>query len=132
MKACRKGRCQTEWHRVDLLVQTGAQNAVIEFKFYWDRPTLRLDGIPSHLKGGAGPKNFGEFQGCVRKLHRLRHDGIHRKYLVLVYARTSTRKRRYSYALSYDGLKPKGWVKMAKTIRHSVARQVACKLIEVV
>ena len=78
------------------------QRALVQFKFY--RHAIRFnpyDGSTRGHKGGAGPKNLGEFQRCINDLHSRRSaDGI-AKYVVLVYADpTAGNRRRFSE--SYD------------------------------
>ncbi|HET6441853.1 MAG TPA: hypothetical protein VFH53_05700, partial [Phycisphaerae bacterium] len=55
-----EARCQTEWHRFDLLVQSGTLTALVELKFYITRRTRDLDGCSGQFKGGASKKNKGE------------------------------------------------------------------------
>ncbi len=61
----RRPRFQTEWRRSDLLVQDGAVNTWIEFKYYVLRRMFVLDGVAGRYKGGAGPKNEAQFHTCV-------------------------------------------------------------------
>ncbi len=104
MKRNPSAQCQTEWRRVDLLVQAKSRNALVELKFYLYRRTIELDGEPGKPKGGPGPKNEGEFRDCVEKLRRFQWPGITDKFLVLVYEVGNPRKSRYSYDGSYDDL----------------------------
>jgi hypothetical protein len=61
-------RFQTEWRKVDLLVQHGNVATLIEFKYYLLRRTVHLDGTHGRAKGGAGLKNESEFRTCLSKL----------------------------------------------------------------
>lgn len=63
--------CQTEWKRIDLLLQREGQNHAIEFKFYGDGTAHNLDGSRWWRKGGPGKKNRDEFFACVEKLANL-------------------------------------------------------------
>lgn len=101
-----KPRFQTEWHKFDLLVQTGDTAALIEFKYYLSRQTYRLDGSPGPKKGGASAQNEREFAACVEKLRTIAVDGIDQRRLVLVYQRDdhSTGRRSRSLHGSYGRL----------------------------
>jgi len=99
-----KAACQTEWFRYDLLVQHARRNILIEFKYYLTRPLVGLDGSRVRWKGGAGPKNEGEFRTCVAKLRHCKHAPIHAKYLVLAYERNTPRKSGASFHASYRDL----------------------------
>lgn len=62
----RAWHCQTEWRRVDLLLEKDGVRIPIEFKFYvFARST---DGEESWAKGGPGKKNYKEFCTCLAKL----------------------------------------------------------------
>ena len=121
--------CQTEWHRFDLLVQVDGANALIEFKYYVSRRTREINGGLGQWKGGAGPKNEGEFEQCVDKLRRCRYRPIHRKYLTLVYERGSDRRSRYSFAKSYDDLSGNRQIAQVCEVDHPMADQLTCKLL---
>jgi len=105
--------CQIEWHRVDLLVQAGGQNALVEFKFYTHLETKNLAGTLSHVKGGPSRKNFGEFCDCLKKLATIdcskwmqKEEGaIHGRYLVLVYVERKEKKGVGCYSYWYDDIR---------------------------
>ena len=124
-------QCQTEWHLFDLLIQTAERSVAVELKFYIMRQTRELDGRLGQWKGEAGSQNEREFWACVDKLHQLGCPGIGHKYLVLIYQRANPRKSKYSFALSYDDLKPNDRIKMVTTICHEMGDRLACKLIEI-
>lgn len=78
-------RIQAEWNRVDLFVSVGDVIAAVEFKFYVHRPHYDLAGKLVRWKGGAGPKNSGEFQACLENMHNLEYSGIQNRYVVLLF-----------------------------------------------
>jgi len=131
MRRDTNARCQTEWHRFDLLVQRQTRNAIIEFKFYLNRKTVEVDGTSGDWKGGAGKKNEKEFWACVRKLHQDRNPRIHNRYLVLVYDMEYPKRSPCSFVASYDGLAPSREIKSVTRITHCLDTRLACKLIEV-
>ena len=123
--------CQTEWHKFDLLLQAGGVNILIEFKYYISRRTRELDGTLGAWKGGASPKNEGEFRQCVAKLRRCSCQPIHHKYLILVYERECERRSRYSFARSYDALCDGDGIAEVHTVSHPSHDQLTCKLLRI-
>ena len=124
--------CETEWNRVDLLLQHGSRNVLIEFKYYVERRSRQLDGSLGHWKGGPGPKNESEFWTCVEQLAECTFEPIYRKYLILVYQRGSVRGgTRYSYSLSYDSLTPGSSIERVIRVPHVMDSLLACNLIRV-
>lgn len=99
-------RFQTEWQKFDLLAQWQEQNTLIEFKYYLLRRTWSLDGSPGQYKGGAGPKNEGEFWQCVEKLATKPSDQIIERFLVLVYEREYPKRSRHSFHTSFGAIEP--------------------------
>ncbi len=98
---------ETEWNGlVDLCVEMPDATIVIEFKLYLYR-YHQLGGGRRRPKGGAGPKNEGEFFRSWRKLaaatSRDFEPAIAARYIVLVYEDDS-RKNQRSFELSYSGL----------------------------
>jgi hypothetical protein len=122
---------QVEWDRYDLLVQVSSLNILIEFKFYVCRQSHSLDRRHLHWKGGAGPRNAGEFWTCVKKLRHLSVDGIDRKYLILVYSRAGNPRSQYSFAKSYDDVKAGPDIRVVERIKHGLETDVTCTLLEI-
>lgn len=127
----RSTKCQTEWHSIDLLVQTAKQNIAVELKFYIRRRTVGLDRKPGDWKSGPGRQNEREFWECVEKLHGLGWPGIDRKYIVLVYERGTPPNCRKSFDEDYGGLAPGKGIKAVTTVRHDMEDRLICKLIEI-
>ncbi len=94
----------TEWNKFDLLVQLDGTFTIVEFKYYLVREKRSLDGTRTGHKGGAGPKNEGEFYACLNKLQETTPSEIDDARLVLVYDRESSRASRYSFDASYGRL----------------------------
>lgn len=103
-------RFQTEWKKFDLLAQSDAQSALIEFKYYVLRRNTGLDGTPGGFKGGAGRKNESEFWRCVEKLATQVPGGVAERFLVLVYEREYSKRSRYSFHASFGSIEPNGSV----------------------
>lgn len=63
---------QIEWNRVDLLLQDGGDNHLVEFKF-WCMPRHHghLNKSEGRRKGGPGTQNLREFWNDVEKLASL-------------------------------------------------------------
>jgi len=130
---CRRpeARCQTEWHRFDLLVQIDTASALVEFKFYITRRTRELDGRAGPFKGGASKKNEDEFDACVEKLHSYPDPTVAHKYLILVYEKTSPKRSKCTFARSYDTLPADPRIRSVMDVPHCMADTLACKIIEV-
>jgi len=103
---CPDAALQSEWHKYDLLAQADGENHLVEFKCYIQRRSMRLDGQPGGWKGGAGPKNEGEFRRNIRKLHECSISPIHARHIVLCYERRSARPSHYSFDQSYASMQP--------------------------
>ena len=129
MKRDRSARCQTEWNKFDLLVQTKRRSAVVELKFYVHRRTFTLDGAGT-WKGGPGPKNEGEFRACVKKLRGFCLPGITDRFLVLVYELGNPRNSTYSFERTYDDLRRFGLTRTVKIIDPRYKR-VVCRLARI-
>ncbi len=122
-------RLQAEWeHHVDLLLQCGKENALVEFKFYVPRRLYSLTGQHIRWKGGAGLKNQDEFRKCVKKLRALQLADIHHRFLVLAYAAATEKPSKYSPAGSYGSLESFG-IDRVDLVDHTYAEMV-CKLID--
>jgi len=124
-------KCQTEWHKFDLLVQGRAVNVLVEFKFYLFRQTREIDGHLGSWKGGAGPKNESEFWDCVGKLHNHRNAAVQHRLLILVYQIGDPQPSKYSFAKSYDGLATDTKIGAVTDIPHGMAETLTCKILEV-
>lgn len=131
MERCPTAKCQTEWHRFDLLVQGDAIYVLVEFKFYLMRRTLELNGHLGSWKGEAGPQNESEFWACVGKLHDQRDAAVQQGYLILVYQRDYPLRSKYSFAKSYDGLAAGTKIGAVTDIPHGMAETLTCKILEV-
>jgi hypothetical protein len=131
MERCPTAKCQTEWHRFDLLVQGHAVNVLVEFKFYLLRQTREINGRLGSWKGGAGPKNKSEYEACVGKLHNRRDAAVHHRLLILVYQVGYPRPSKYSFAESYDDLAADTRIGAVTDIPHGMAEKLACKIVEV-
>lgn len=97
---------RVECDRIDLVLRDLSNIAFVEFKLYLHPPRFDPYGLygakPCGYKGGAGRKNFGEFEKCVEKLQERQPQGHPlSKYIVLVYADPDD-GRRYRYADNYD------------------------------
>lgn len=86
---------QTEWKRIDLVIQADGITHLVEIKYYGDHKAEHLDGSGSWMKGGPGKKNFSEFVTCLNKLENLEEQqGMQqlsslqavKKWLVLAYS----------------------------------------------
>jgi len=126
-----EARCQTEWHRFDLLVQIDTVSALVEIKFYITRRTRELDGRSGPYKGGASKKNKDEFWACVPKMHHNPIRGVAQKYLILIYEKTSPKHSNYSFARSYDTLPADPRIRSVMDVPHCMADTLACKIIEI-
>jgi len=67
-----------EWKRIDLFLQAKDSQAAIEIKFYDSRPLNPISGKVTY-KGGAGQKNWSEFNNSLRGLLNLRDQPWHEK-----------------------------------------------------
>jgi len=82
---CQAAKFQTEWKRMDLLIQAKGRNTLVEFKFNLYRRTFDLQSKPLSWKGNAGAQNEREFWACVDKLKSYNDSLVQEKFLVLVY-----------------------------------------------
>lgn len=98
----------TEWDRFDLLVAQADKRTIIEFKYYLLRSRFDLGGNPVSHKGGAGTKNEAEFWKCVKKLRECHVEGIHEKFLVLVFQNDYSKTSKHSFVNSYGSLATNG------------------------
>jgi hypothetical protein len=131
MKRRATARCQTEWHRFDLLLQCDSVNVLVEFKFYLMRRTFELDGRRGPWKGEAGTQNEAEFWACVDKLHNLKDPAVHQRYLALVYQKAYPLRSMYSFAKSYDALAAGSKFSTVTDVPHCMAETLTCKILEV-
>ena len=122
---------QTEWRRVDLLLQRRKRNALIEFKYYIGRRTYNLDGTPGGRKGGPGPKNEDEFWACVQQLHECTFTPIHYKYLIVVYRRGPIGNSRYSYERSYGAITRGAAIRRVIRVPHCMDNNLACTVLRI-
>ena len=106
-------RCDTEWHRIDLLFVDSTGPSLVEFKFYVRNQHIDLRGTKRQAKGGAGEKNFNEFCACIDKLMTIDEQiwrkteigSFRHRYLVLVYADADDEVGSRSFGNWYDELK---------------------------
>jgi len=106
-KRLRQGcRMHTEWEKFDLLVIDGDARVLIEFKYYVRRKRVSIDGQRTGFKGGAGPKNEGEFWQCVDKLRSAGPSRAGERILILVYAHEEDEAKVASFHKSYGDLAP--------------------------
>ncbi len=124
-------KCQTEWHKFDLLAQANGRNVLVEFKYYISRRTTELDGKPGNWKGEAGTQNEREFWECVKKLQACTYRPVHLKLLLLVYEREYPRKSKYSFTGSYDSLSVGESISRVTLVDHAMSDQLTCKIVEI-
>lgn len=106
-------RCDTEWHRIDLLFVDSTGPSLVEFKFYVRNHVIDLQGKTRHAKGRAGKKNFKEFCDCIDKLvaideqkwRKAEIGSFSHKYLVLVYADADDVYGPHNFGYWYDELR---------------------------
>jgi hypothetical protein len=103
--------CMTEWNRVDLLLREPGGAHLVEFKFFAAHPLLDHSGRMLRRKGGAGAKNFSEFNDTIEKLNRARSSRwasscgpISRASLVLAYSDATALGSGRTYGSFYDSL----------------------------
>ncbi|MFZ1898011.1 hypothetical protein [Methanoregula sp.] len=98
-----KNRFETEWKRFDLLMTDGEAGTIIEFKFYFLNKHSTIDDKFKRFKGGPGKKNDKEFENCLERMSLLKEEGIHDKYLIVVYEETNNSK---SFGKNYNHIEP--------------------------
>lgn len=125
--------CQTEWNRVDLLVQVNGEVAAVEFKWWFCKKTTQLDGVNEHWKGGPGAQNETEFWDCVGKIHSQCPPGINWKFVILAYESVRPSRGPNSFRSSYDGLGPDDRVAHVSPLADPGVgvEGIVCRLIEV-
>ncbi|HVU89367.1 MAG TPA: hypothetical protein VHD36_18715 [Pirellulales bacterium] len=128
---CARARLQTEWERIDLLINVDNDFAAVEFKFYVHRRHFDLTGEFVRWKGCAGPKNTREFETCLSKLRRLHWPEIGNRFLVLVYENDNTVDRKFRFHDAYDDLTEYEVHGDQLFVIRSPLRDVTCKLLKV-
>jgi len=97
-----------ECHRIDLVLRRKSARAFVEFKFYIHSPRYdELDGTTWGMKGGAGDKNFGEFEKCVRTLRERPVPPTVLKLVALFYSDPATGKKYEAYYGDSSGVERK-------------------------
>ena len=133
-RLCPEANCQTEWHRVDLLVQANGESAAVEFKWWFCRRTTELNCVTGHWKGGPGVQNEREFWQRVGQLHSECPPGIDRKFIILAYESVRPNPRGHnSFRGSYDDLGPGDKIMHVAPLADpgDGVEGIVCRLIEV-
>lgn len=129
MRRFPEARCQTEWHRFDLLVQLDSENVLIEFKYCIHRRTSELNGEDGTWKRGPGPGNESEFWTCIQKLRDC--DLVQHKFVILAYECDKAWTRTYSYEQSYGRIRPDRNISLKIKIPTSRQSELACVVLRV-
>jgi hypothetical protein len=66
-------RCETEWHRIDLVLFDPQGATLLELKFFSAMPLVDHAGRVLRTKGSPGKKNYREYQDVIKKLRTIRH-----------------------------------------------------------
>jgi hypothetical protein len=65
-------RCETEWHRIDLVLFDRHGATLLELKFFTAMPLRDYKRNKVRMKGGPSKKNYREYESAIEKLRTIR------------------------------------------------------------